>query len=856
MSDSAPRPRPAAPVPGLCEPDFRALAVNGFGDPANSYVHCMAEFRGSAYAGTSRNSMALLKLFPPPEPAAMDPWPVRVPDSVEDLDMHGQIWRLRPDSDTWERAHTSPDITGKNGTDVPRDLGYRGMTVFQGASDDEPALYVGAISTVLRGDAARLLRSVDGERFEAVGEPGLGNPDVSTLRAMTGFDGHLYVPPAGEGITLNSNRASVIMRSADPAHGPWEPACEPGFSEPENTGVFEMAVFADHLYAGTFNAQDGYQVWKTPATGGGPCRWTKVLEQGSFRGARNEIAMSMTAFGDALYVGSAVQNGGYDRVNRIGPAAPELVRLYADDSWDLVVGTPRETPDGRKEPLSGLGAGFDNQLAGYFWRMAVHEGWLYLSTFDAGSFLPIAGHPSRTTRRILEAHGSEKVMRMAAGFELWRTRDGIEWVPVTTSGFGNAYNYGARTLLSTARGLLVGTANPFAPETPVRMGSTWQYVPNARGGAEVWLGARPEPRRAPSVRRRAAGRSARSAEVLLTGASGFLGSRVLGALLEQGRSVRVLALPGTMEQTPLGRDVEIVTGTLDDEDAVGRAVARVDTVLHLAGLLPGADPLDLHRVNVQGTSDLLDAVARAGCRRFVLMSSTAVYARILDPSAWPLTERSPVGPQMPGTARPYGWSKVAAERLVRRAAAAHGFEHVIVRPSVCYGEGSPGSLELVRAALSGRQRNRPGVLQYLRADDAADVVVRLSVSAPDGDVVHLGGPDALTWPAARAVMRRAVGMVAEEGGPALERYERPYDLGRARALGAEPPTSLREGLAELARTLHDQVRSVRGTRPDHPWPGRRDAPVPDDVDGHRRPTSASPMARDEAPGAGRTGALR
>jgi nucleoside-diphosphate-sugar epimerase len=831
MSSYEPTRRRQGVAPGLCEPDFRALAVNGFGDPANSYVHCMAQFRDSVYAGTSRNSMALLKLFPPPEPAVMDPWPVSVPDSVEDLDMHGQIWRLRPDSDEWERAYTSPDIPGKNGGDVPRDLGYRGMTVFQGASDQEPALYIGAISTVLRGDAARLLRSVDGEHFEAVGEPGLGNPNVSTLRAMTGFDGHLYVPPAGEGITLNSSRASVIMRCADPMRGPWMPACEPGFGEQENTGVFEMAVFADHLYAGTFNAQDGYQVWKTPATGGGPCRWTKVLEQGAFRGPRSEIAMSMTSFGGALYIGSAVQNGGYDRVNRVGPAAPELVRVYPDDSWDLIIGRPRQSPDGWKEPLSGLSPGFDNLLAGYFWRMTVHEGWLYLSTFDASIYLPIAGRPSRTARRLVEAYGVEKMLRMAGGFELWRSRDGVEWIPVTTSGFDNAYNYGARTLVSTDRGLFVGTANPFAPETPVRVGNRWQYVPNPRGGAEVWLGATPKPRGAPGRGSGSTRRSSRAPEVLLTGASGFLGARVLSSLLAHDTAVRVLALPGTMDGAPTLSDVEVVSGSLDDEDALRRAVSGVDTVVHLAGLLPGADPLDLHRVNVQGTASLLDAVARAGCRRFVLASSTAVYARVMDRSAWPLTERSPLGPRMPGPARPYGWSKVVAERLVRRAAAAGGFEHVIIRPSQCYGPGNEGSLALVRAALAEPVANRGGVVQHLKADEAADMIVGLARSAADGDAVHIAGPDALSWTVAQAVMRRAVGMAAPMEGPALERYERPYDLARARELDAQPRTSLREGLADLARTLRKVVDGEPGQRARSMRSARR-------VD--HQPTAASP----------------
>jgi hypothetical protein len=57
------------------------------------------------------------------------------------------------------------------------------------------------------------------------------------------------------------------------------------------------------------------------------------------------------------------------------------------------------------------------------------------------------------------------------------------------TGFGNPYNYGARTLLSTPAGLLVGTANPFGPNVAARLATGWTYVPNDRGWTEVWLGS-------------------------------------------------------------------------------------------------------------------------------------------------------------------------------------------------------------------------------------------------------------------------------------------------------------------------------------------------------------------------------
>jgi len=479
---------------GLRAGDFRRIAANGFGDPQNSYAHSMAEFRGEIYVGTSRHILALLKLFPPVDAASMDPWPVKVPPSVEQLDLRAQIWRWPRGAQKWEPVHTSPEIAGRNGRSVPRDLGYRGMAVFRGQSDPAPALYVSCLSSVARGTGARILRSEDGVAFDPVGEPGLGNPNVATFRSLVAFDDHLFVAPAGEGTTWNVTRAPMILRSADPVRGEWTPACVPGFGDPTNDGIFELEVFDHHLYAGTFNHALGYQIWKTPATGAEPCRWTKVLERGAYRGSLNEMAMSMCEFNGALYVGSGLQNGGYDRTYRIGPAAGELIRIRPDDTWDLVIGSARETPHGRKLPVSGLGPGFDNFFNGYIWRMVVHDRWLYVGTFDWSVFLLFAQRWRMLPwlQKHVDEHGAEAIVRHQGGFDLWRSRDGNVWSPVTLSGFDNPYNYGVRTLVSSRHGLFVGTANPFAPEVPAHLARGWTYVENPGGGAEVWLASRDE----------------------------------------------------------------------------------------------------------------------------------------------------------------------------------------------------------------------------------------------------------------------------------------------------------------------------------------------------------------------------
>jgi hypothetical protein len=471
-------------------PDFTRIAVGGFGDGGNSYAHSMAWFQEKLYVGTVRHLLCLLRSSQPRIPHRMNPWPVNYPGDIFKLDLRAQIWCYDPKQDVWEQVYISPIVIGPKGHEVPRDLGYRGMAIFQGLSDPSPALYVNTVSSDSRGPGAYVLRSTDGVHFEVVTEPGLGDPSVSTFRSLVPFKGRLFLSPTGRRQAWNTAESPDVIASRDPASGVWEPVSATGFGDPNNQVIFEMEVFDDHLYAGTFNYRSGYQIWKSRAEGNPPFEWTKVITHGAYRGSLNEGATSMCVFNDALYVGSGIQNGGYDRTHGIGPGAAELIRIHPDGTWDLVAGTPRKTPDGLKIPLSGMGPGFDNFFSGYLWRMAVHDGWLYAGTFDMSVFLTYADRPRLMPglQYYIQRFGLENIVKHEGGFDLWRSRDGIHWTNVTRTGFGNPYNYGARTLVSSPFGLFIGTANPFGPEVAAQTAVGWTYVPNPQGGVEVWLG--------------------------------------------------------------------------------------------------------------------------------------------------------------------------------------------------------------------------------------------------------------------------------------------------------------------------------------------------------------------------------
>lgn len=475
---------------GLSIGNFRRIAAHGFGDGHNSYAYSYAWHAGYLYIGTHRDLLVLARTrFKFDIPTQI--WPVEVPEKFNPREQGGEIWRYDINADLWERVYKSPVTTGIDGRTVPVAAGFRSMATFQGRSDTCASLYT-IPSCGSFGVGPVLLRSSDGSNFEQLGEPGLGLGDgsITAYRSMIPFRDRLFMAPAGSrGADPNLAYQAVIFCSDDPAAGKWHPANVNAFGDPSNYGIYDLCVAGDYLYAGTINIRDGCQLWKTKAEGNPPFHWTKVLDRGADRaGFYNQGVVCLTEFQGSVYFGTGVQNGGYDKVNNIGPAAGEVIRVYPDDTWDIVAGEPRVTRFGLKIPTSGLGAGFDNPFAGYIWRMCQHDGCLYVGTMDSSSMLPF-GDPHSPERRAFDQLTVEQYMRWRGGCELWRTADGDRWSAVTRNGFGNPYNWGIRSLLSTPRGLFVGTANPFGPKVAMRCPEGWRYRDNPQGGVEVWHGS-------------------------------------------------------------------------------------------------------------------------------------------------------------------------------------------------------------------------------------------------------------------------------------------------------------------------------------------------------------------------------
>lgn len=127
--------------------------------------------------------------------------------------------------------------------------------------------------------------------------------------------------------------------------------------------------------------------------------------------------------------------------------------------------------------------------------------------------------------------------------------------------------------------------------------------------------------------------------VLVTGATGHIGSNTVRAALEIGWDVVALARPGSRRTALEGLEVEIREGDLLDAESISRAVQGVEAVLHVGAVhrQTTADPDQLLRPAVEGTRHVLEAASRAGVKRVVVTSSGATVGFGLDPER-PLDE--------------------------------------------------------------------------------------------------------------------------------------------------------------------------------------------------------------------------
>jgi nucleoside-diphosphate-sugar epimerase/predicted dehydrogenase len=341
-----------------------------------------------------------------------------------------------------------------------------------------------------------------------------------------------------------------------------------------------------------------------------------------------------------------------------------------------------------------------------------------------------------------------------------------------------------------------------------------------RRWAGGWLPARTEP------------------SVLVTGAGGFLGRRVVSALLQKGHRVR--AFVHTSAPPPEWIEAEgldVVSGALGNADSMQRAASGMQVVVHCAARVTRrGSRAEFFRDNVTGTTQLWDAAVAAGVGRFVHVSSVGIYGA--NGSSHPIHEDTDYDPH-PELRGAYAWSKVEADRRVRAAGLAGRPRVVIIRPGILVGaEGPRFTARLVLGSFRGRLVvvGHPGALLPLCHVDDAAAAVLAAIDAPHAEGAYNIVDDELSqeeWlrnPAGRSTSTRpmflpplllaipAAGLefacrITRRPAPPLSRYKirratesLRYDTSRARRDLKWAPTV---GVRSLTNGAHPMIAAAR-----------------------------------------------
>ena len=314
--------------------------------------------------------------------------------------------------------------------------------------------------------------------------------------------------------------------------------------------------------------------------------------------------------------------------------------------------------------------------------------------------------------------------------------------------------------------------------------------------------------------------------VLVTGAGGFIGSRLCERLVEIGAEVRTLVRytsdgeAGWLDRSPIRSEIDVRRGDLADRDSVYDAVKDREIVFHLGALIAipysYLAPESYVRTNILGTLNVLQAVREMGIRRLVHTSTSEVYG---SAQVVPMTEAHPLVGQSP-----YSASKIAADKLAESYHRSFETPVVTLRPFNTFGPRQSARAVIPAITvqlLAGRPiklgDTRP-TRDFVFVDDTVAAFLRAAtIPGIEGLTIHTGGGREIAIGDLPAMIGAAAGLPVEvEADPQrmrpaaseVERLHADASLAKER-LGWTPSISVEEGLARTVAFIRDNPTLYR-----------------------------------------------
>jgi len=262
-----------------------------------------------------------------------------------------------------------------------------------------------------------------------------------------------------------------------------------------------------------------------------------------------------------------------------------------------------------------------------------------------------------------------------------------------------------------------------------------------------------------------------SKRVLVTGAGGFIGSRLCEQLVEHGAAVRAFLRytsrpePGLLRYVPkqVFDQIEFVRGDLRDASAVELAAKQVDLIFHLGALISipysYLHPVETVQTNITGTMNVLEACRKQGTR-LVHTSTSEVYGTALRV---PIDEDHPLQGQSP-----YSASKIGADKLVESYYRSFDIQTLTIRPFNTYGPGQSNRAvipTIITQALTGdvvRLGNLESIRDFTYLDDTVDAFLRAGLADLwNGDTFNLGTGEEISIAATAELIFKIMGINPE-----------------------------------------------------------------------------------------------